>query len=309
MMILKCEMRIFSFLILFVLGLIVAACNLGSTEPAPITELSQTRSSLQIEPGDHQIEILSAGLERDLLLHIPKGYQDGKKYPLLVALHGRGGTSSDMAEYTGFNAGADQEGFIVMYPQAIWENRTWMVVTGAGSLEDLSFIWDAITYAIDNLSADPERIFVAGFSNGGGMAHRVGCALAGKIAGIAAVAGSYPVHENCEPAAPLSVIAFHGTLDYFVPYEGDNIQPSIPEWAEAWAKRNKCQDKPEVIFDQDGILGASWVGCDGDVAVTLYTVGDGGHQWLGSPTYEGVGGVVRRINATEIILEFFESPP
>ena len=161
----------------------------------------------------------------------------------------------------------------------------------------------------DGLGADAQRVYVVGFSNGGGMAHRMGCALAGKIAGIAAVSGSYPAHEICAPAAPLPVIAFHGTTDYFVPYEGDSIQPSIPEWAQAWAGRNNCQSEPVAIFNQDNVRGESWMGCDGDIAVTLYTVDGGGHQWLGSPTFEGVGGVVRRINATDIIWDFFEGQP
>lgn len=285
------------------------ACQPGSVESAPAADISPTLDAFPITSGDHQIEIFSAGMERGFLLHIPEGYQEGRKYPLLLALHGRGDASAEMAEYTGFNTKADQEGFIVIYPQAVWENRTWMVVSGGGSLEDLSFIWDAMTYAIDNLNADPGRVFVTGFSNGGGMAHRVGCALAGKVAGIAAVAGSFPVHENCEPAAPLSVIAFHGTADYFVPYEGDTIQPSIPEWIEAWAERNKCHELPEVVFDQDGVLGESWSQCSDEVEVTLYTVENGGHQWLGSPTYAGAGGVVRRINATDIIWTFFKSIP
>lgn len=289
---------------------LMTACQPSQVEVTPaVAPLEPHLPSAPIDPGDHQIDMQSAGVARSFLLHIPSGYQLGLDYPLIVALHGRGMTSAEMADYNGFSAKADQEGFIVIYPQAVWENRTWMVISGAGSLEDLTFVWDAITYAIDILGADAQRVYVVGFSNGGGMAHRMGCALAGKIAGIAAVSGSYPAHEICAPAAPLPVIAFHGTTDYFVPYEGDSIQPSIPEWAQAWAGRNNCQSEPVAIFNQDNVRGESWMGCDGDIAVTLYTVDGGGHQWLGSPTFEGVGGVVRRINATDIIWDFFEGQP
>jgi polyhydroxybutyrate depolymerase len=291
--------------------LLVVACQPLQVDltDSVATSTPEPSAPIQPGPGDHQVTIQSAGMQRDFIMHIPVGYQDGAFYPLVVALHGRGSTSAEMADYTGFSNKADQEGFIVIYPQAVWENRTWMVVSGAGSLEDLTFVWDAITYAIDTLGADSERVYVTGFSNGAGMAHRLGCALAGKIAGIATVAGSYPVHENCSPSTPLPVIAFHGTADYFVPYLGDTIQPSIPVWANAWAERNGCQNEAVVIFDQDGVLGKSWTGCDQDVVVSLYTVDEGGHQWLGSPTYQGVGGVVRRINATDMIWEFFEAYP
>jgi polyhydroxybutyrate depolymerase len=300
--------------VLLTFSLLIMACQpLQVDLAAPAATISaptpSASASVPIGSGDHQVSVQSAGIQREFLLHIPIGYQKGVHYPLVVALHGRGGTSAEMAEYTGFSNKADQEGFIVIYPLAVWENRTWMVVSGAGSLEDLTFVWDVITYAINGLGADPGRVYVAGFSNGAGMAHRLGCALAGKIAGIATVAGSYPVHENCAPNVPLPVIAFHGTADYFVPYLGDTIQPSIPEWASAWAARNGCQNEAIVIFDQDGVLGKNWTGCDRDVVVSLYTVAEGGHQWLGSPTYEGVGGVVRRINATDMIWDFFEDYP
>ena len=299
-------------LVFLSLSLLVVACQYLQVDRATpeVTTLPPKASTpTPIGPGDHQIKIQSAGMQREFLLHIPDGFQQGELYPLVIALHGRGASAAEMAEYTGLSIKADLEGFMVIYPQAVWENRTWMVVSGAGSLEDLTFIWDAIRYAIETLGADPGRVYVTGFSNGAGMAHRVGCALAEKIAGIATVSGSYPVHENCSPSVPLSIIAFHGTNDYFVPYEGDGIQPSIPEWAGAWAERNGCQREAVVIFDQDSVLGESWVECEDQVAVILYTVDGGGHQWLGSPTYQGVGGGVRRINATDMIWFFFEEYP
>jgi len=131
------------------------------------------------------------------------------------------------------------------------------------------------------------------------MAHRLGCALAERLAGIAAVAGSYPAHQNCHPTAPLPVLAFHGTVDYYVPYEGDSIQPVINEWAEAWAQHNGCQSGPNVISKEGSVLEESWQGCQDRAVVSLNSLSGFGHQWPGSG---GVGG----LNATDVIWTFFE---
>ncbi len=265
------------------------------TVPSPIPE-----SSLALnEPGDYEIEVQSAGVQRSFLAHLPKDYQPGRTYPLVIALHGRGGTVRDMVLMTSFSLKADMEGFIVVYPQAIWNDKTWMIVSGdEGSLEDMAFLWDVIRYAIDNLGADADRIYAVGFSNGGGMAHRLGCALAEKLTGIATVSGSYPAHQNCHPTAPLPVIAFHGTADTFVPYEGDSIQPPIRDWAAAWAQRNSCQSESQVFLEEGVLRGERWGECDADSAVVLYTITGGEHYWPGGV---GQGG----INATDLIWSFF----
>lgn len=270
--------------------------------PTLITPSKTPEPSLVFEErGDYEVKIQSAGVQRMFMAHLPDGYQPGSTYPLVIALHGRGGTANDMTLMTSFSLKADQEGFIVIYPQAIWNDLTWMIISGdEGSLEDMAFLWDVINYAIENLSADAQRVYAVGFSNGGGMAHRLGCALAEKLAGIATVSGSYPVHQNCHPTASLPVLAFHGTADTFVPYDGDSIQPSILEWAEAWAERNGCQSGQQVIFEESVLRGDSWDECDADAAVVLYTIEGGELFWPGGV---GQGG----INATDMIWEFFQA--
>ena len=253
------------------------------------------------KPGDYDVEIQSAGVQRYIFAHLPVGYKPSEIYPLVIALHGRGGTAPDMALMSSFSIKADQEGFIVVYPQAIWNDRTWTVISGDdGSLEDLAFLWDVIGFAVENLGADRDRVYVVGFSNGGGMAHRLGCALAEKLAGIATISGSYPVHENCHPTAPLPVIAFHGTADIFVPYEGDLIQPHILEWAAAWANNNGCHPEQQMISELGKLREENWAECDDEVSVVLYTIEGGEHFWPGGV---GQGG----INATDLIWEFFQA--
>jgi len=301
----------YSIVVFIVASMFIVGCQ-PQEHFAPSETLVQTptssapsatpESSLDFdESGDYEIVIQSAGVQRKFLAHLPQEFQPDSTYPLVIALHGRGGTANDMALMTSFSLKSDQEGFIVIYPQALWNDQTWMIISGNdGSLEDLAFLWDVVSYAVENLGVDAERVYAVGFSNGGGMVHRLGCALAEKLAGIAAVSGSYPVYENCHPTAPLSVIAFHGTADTFVPYEGDSIQPSIHEWAGSWAEHNRCKSEKQEFLEEAVLRGERWDECAGNSSVVLYTIENGQHYWPGGV---GQGG----INATDLIWEFFQA--
>ena len=68
---------------------------------------------------------------------------------------------------------------------------------------------------------DPGRIYANGLSNGGGMSYLLGCALSDRITAIGGVAGAYAFPlEECHPSRPVPMIAFHGTADPIVPYQG-----------------------------------------------------------------------------------------
>ena len=286
------------------LSVFAAGCQSQEFFPTPsamptaqISTSTPVPSPTNAETGEYTVEIQSMGLRRSFLLHLPAPYQPDQLYPLVIALHGRGSNAAEMASLPGFSDKADEANFIVIYPQGYWENNTAWMASGAGSFEDIAFIWDVIQYAISNLGANAERVFIVGFSNGAGMANRLGCALAEKLAGIATVAGSYYGGENCAPSAPLNILAFHGTADPIVPYTGDDFQPSIPAWAADWAARNGCPGEAVEFFRQGNTTAERWEACKAGVSVQLYTVEGGGHHWPGLP---GVGG----INATDVIWEF-----
>ena len=63
------------------------------------------------------------GLERQYLIYIPNSYDGNSKLPLMINFHGFGGNASDYAqnigEYNGLNATANENNFIVVYPQAV----------------------------------------------------------------------------------------------------------------------------------------------------------------------------------------------
>ena len=171
-------------------------------------------------------------------LHLPHGYSDNSAMPLVVVLHGCRQNSADIRRISNFDAVADREGFIAVYPfvtgyAGIRMRNCWgwwldsEIRPGAGEVEDL---WQIIEQVREEVSVDERRIHIAGLSSGGAMAvaamvvHRV------RIASGAAVAG-VPYSET-----PLAVSYGHQAGAAFKPTEdlvsamksvmGDDGRPS-----------------------------------------------------------------------------------
>ena len=156
--------------------------------------------------------------------------------------------------------------------------------------QDVPFVSDLLDSLEARCSIDPRRVFASGISRGGGMANRLGCDLADRIAAIGPVSGDYQFAENCSPSRPVPVIAFHGTNDSVIPYNGignSRLPPTayftigtpIPDRLSSWAKRDGCSLKPAVIFQEGTLSGQEWGNCSGGADVLLYTINGGEHGW------------------------------
>lgn len=87
------------------------------------------------------------------------------------------------------------------------------------NLDDVEFISKLIAKLKGDFNIDGNRVYVAGVSNGGMMAYRLGHELSDQIAAIAPIEGCmYQRNETAGEA--VSVIAIHGTRDPVIPYDG-----------------------------------------------------------------------------------------
>jgi polyhydroxybutyrate depolymerase len=161
-----------------------------------------------------------AGLKRTYLIHIPSGYTIMKSMPLLIVLHGGGGTGRNMVKLTlgEFDRISDESGFVVVYPDGIdkhWNDGRSSETTRSrinqGNIDDVGFIAALIDHLIKEMNTDPKRVYVTGMSNGAIMSYRLACELAGKITAIAPVAGNIPqdLLLACSPLKPVSVLAIN----------------------------------------------------------------------------------------------------
>lgn len=281
----------------------------GQPSPVPLGELTE-----------REIDINS--LIRSYLIYVPTGYDPDVESPLVVSLHGFASNPMQQAFFTGWNDLGERENVIIVYPQGTGFPLRWAAgydgVTD--QVDDVSFIDGLIAFLFYDFCLDSSRVYVNGFSNGAGMTHRIACEIPDRIAAVGMMSGAYPALDSaCEAiywAAPRTIpmIAFHGTADPIVPYEGGDFMdaglPPVAAWADAWVERNGCAaDEPTETTG--AVSGIRYTDCEGGADVVLYTVEGGGHQWAGGGEAPGfiVGEMNRDVNATELMWEFFSAHP
>ncbi len=155
--------------------------------------------------------------DRTAVVHRPGTAGPGA--PLVVVLHGAGGSGADVRATLGWDRLADRAGFVVAYPDGL--DRSWNAGGCCGPardrrVDDVGFL-DALAAAVRR-DAGTGPVHAVGFSNGAMLAYAWACARPGALAGIGPVAGARVV--DCPAPAPLTVVAVHGTADERVPIAG-----------------------------------------------------------------------------------------
>ncbi len=283
--------------------------------------------------GLRLVEMKYGGTTRSCLLHVPKN-RPALPSPLLIVLHGGGGTAKGVVKLTEqrFNELSDAEGFYVAYPSGL--GKSWndfredsKAYAGRNGVDDVGFIAALIDLLAKENPIDKGRIFVTGISNGGLMSYRLACSLPG-VRGIAAVAATNPAgqEKKCAPSRPVSVLIINGTEDPIVPYDGGDIRllgmkrgrvVSTGETLRYWVRSNACRGagEEESLPDADpgdgtGVARISYTACDGGSRVVLYRVEGGGHTWPGGWHYtlsRFIGRTSRDFNACDAIWNFFKA--
>jgi polyhydroxybutyrate depolymerase len=257
--------------------------------------------------------LISGGEQRQYLLYVPASYDPGRPTPLVISMHGAGGWPVQQRDISGWNAVADEHGFIVAYPSGRGRraSRAWRL-SGA---QDARFISDLIDELEREYPIDPARIYANGLSAGGGMSFLLSCRLWERIAAIGSVAAANIVSwDECEESRPLPVMAFHGTADSATPYAGgeswvgDIAFPDVERWMARWAERNACGPVPIDTAVAGDVRRREYHGCADAADVVLFTIHAGGHTWPGGePLPEWfLGPTSRSIDATREMWAFFE---
>ncbi len=263
------------------------------------------------------------GVTRHYRMHVPRDIADRGAVPLVLALHQFSDTDKGMEDLTDFDAVADTEGFVVVYPQGQW--RVWNV-WGNKTPDDVAFLNALIDSVSARFKIDPDRIYATGASAGGMMVQYFAC-MSDRLAAVAPVMGSmtsdwaatWPVQS------PIPVLIMHGTKDPVIPFKGGdtNAGPgrnvtflSAQENAAFWAKRNGCGETPTEETLPDAAMGDAfyvkkWTwSCDSAREVLLYEIGGGGHTWAGHRNWYPqfiVGPVAPEPDATRVIWDFFKA--
>lgn len=268
-------------------------------------------STLQAE--DLNGVIVHQGYDRTYVLHIPPQYDGSDSLPLVINLHGGGGSAQQQAIMTQMNPKADSEGFFVVYPNGTqlpigyfgWNAGEWSL----SNIDDVDFISVLIDTLVANYRVDTLRIFATGFSLGAMMCHRLACELSERIAAVAPVEGGLTIDDwnSCQPQRLIPIMHLHHRYDASVPYYGDPTKqwaPPIDSVMEYWAQTNGCDIGPDTFYNEQGALKQTWSRADDSCEVVFWTLEEGnGHAWPGTPTGS------QELSANNEMWEFFMTHP
>ncbi len=114
------------FLLFCALLLAALACGKTAvTSSSPSTETTTETTAASPPLGDSEHTLTVGGLERSYVLHLPPGYDASRPAPLVLDFHGITLDACEMMRISGLNAQSDAAGFIVVYPNAYGEQRSW----------------------------------------------------------------------------------------------------------------------------------------------------------------------------------------
>ena len=191
------------------------------------------------------------GLARQFIVYVPTNYNTDTDYPLMINFHGFGGTASDFVETADMRSLAESENFIVVYPQGTllggyphW-NSSAPSSDNKSSVDDIGFVEALIENISSTYSINENRIYAAGYSNGGFMSYYLACNST-KFAAIGSVAGTMidDSYQNCNALIPTAMINIHGTADSVVLYEGDSYgSTAIKDVVTWWKNFNSVYEK------------------------------------------------------------------
>lgn len=165
-------------------------------------------------------------------IYVPPGLGAAGPRPALLALHGGTGTAMGMAASSQLTKFANERQIYAVFLEGSGTLQTFNGGACCGTaqsqnIDDVAFARAVIADIRANYSIDPARIFATGFSNGGMMAHRLACALADQLAGIAPVGGASGEFDGagaryytCSPSRPITVLHIHAANDRNYPYAG-----------------------------------------------------------------------------------------
>ncbi len=292
-----------------------------------VAQAQETSGGEFDEPGAYQLGFVVGGLDRMIHVYVPEGYDPETPMPMVLILHGAGGTGAGTAEFTDFNTLADREGFIAVYPQGY--RGAWNDARPDAQVQrvnDVGFLNAIIRFLTERLSVDTSRIYAAGYSMGGMMAFRLGCQLPDTIAAVASVASTFPAYQldACLFADPVPVLVIQGTDDDVIPIEGyrdpfgNRMMLSLDETMRYWSELNACDRSsqlsalPDADPDDETVVSRyRYANCADNAEVLIYLVRGGGHTWPGHPINAPfqLGATSMDFDASEAIWEFFESHP
>lgn len=298
---------------------VVVLCQLAVFIPA---------AQAESVPGTMEVQ----GYTRNYVLHIPQGYDGTDPLPLVLMLHGAGGSAEHALTHYRWDETADKGKFFVLalnalpvdlnQPPDFWTNpQVWNDGSGWGqelrpNIDDVQFVREVIASVARQYKIDRQNVFAAGFSNGASMTFRLAYEMPGQIRAIAPVAGYWNMAADTKVSQSVPTMFIIGTDDPIFPLAGGSIHMHWGNWLHSkptkenlarWARRNGLTAEPQLV------------GQAGDVRLETYDtkqvflvcyVQRLGHVWPGTVNQlpqSMMGSENISFDGTAAIWEFFQA--
>jgi phospholipase/carboxylesterase len=167
-------------------------------------------------PGRHALNLER---DRDGLVYLPASYRADVPAPLMIVLHGAGGSSESAVSTFPL---ADELGFIVLATDS--RDWTWdSIIHGFGP--DVEFLQRAFVFVSGRCAVDRRRLAMTGFSDGASYALSLGIGNGDVFGHI--LAFSPGVMQPAAAAGKPRIFISHGTADQTMPID-DTSRKFVP---------------------------------------------------------------------------------
>ena len=285
----------------FLFCLFFSLCGCGGKEKQAISLENIVRES------DTKISCTFDGIERYFIFDLPEK-TEGE--PLVLMLHGYGGSPEGFRATVHFEEQAKAMGYGVVYvagatnPGDATSSNGWHSGISSTGNRDVEFLVSLAEYLQEEYTFDKERTYAGGFSNGAFMTHRLAMEAGDTFSAVVSVAGMMParVWETRNRGNNVSVLQISGEKDAVVPKHSDGsaktaINPAIEDVMEYWANSNGLEFSETYEVGKQSVLKKYGDRKRKEQVWHLFVKG-GYHSW---PDEESDG-----FDTNALILDFFE---
>lgn len=259
--------------------------------------------------------IVVGGVTRTYLISIPAGLHGPA--PLVLLFHGLFGNAGALARQTGIVPATAAAHEILVLPQSLGAGFNDGRFGPSGPNDD-AFAMAIMDRLEQRGLVDPERVTVAGISNGAGMAMQIADAHPDRIAAVVSIDGEMIRASLApRPTGPVEAVLVHGTADAIQPWGGrPRLGPDEPAYisemdtVRAWVRVDRSRALVRTTLPGAVGHGAAgpvivdrWGAGPSGAGVTFYRVDGMHHRWPVSTYSPSRSNQLTAISGTAIVVQ------
>jgi polyhydroxybutyrate depolymerase len=253
--------------------------------------------------AESTVTITVTGPDRDYLVVRPAGTASSP-LPVLMELHGCCTTPAYELERSGFE---DVTGpAILVFPAGYQQHWNAGACCATSAVDDVAFLTAVLHQVLTRQAgADPRRVYLVGYSNGGRMAYKMACAQPGLFAAVAVFGAVDAQACVATPALSMLIGAGTGDAELTIPAGGVRkttngyLEPTVEAEVAGYVRAGGCTAAPRTSTI-GALTTTTWASCGSGKTVELALYQGGDHSW------PAVDGATPGISA--VMWTFFQKP-